>query len=111
MPLLPTTHHLINSAALAQMRPNAVLINTSRGGIVDEQALLAALAAGTIRHAILDVRETEPPDVNDPLLRTPHLTLTPHVAGLTTEAQERTSRLVVSDVLRVLAGERAIGTV
>ncbi len=111
VPLLPATHHLINSAALARMRPSAVLVNTSRGGIVDEQALLAALAAGTIRHAILDVRETEPPDVHDPLLRLSHLTLTPHVAGLTAEAQERTSRLVVSDVLRVLAGERAIGTV
>lgn len=111
VPLLPTTHHLINRAALARMRPGAVLINTSRGGIVDEQALLAALAAGTIRHAILDVCETEPPAVNDSLLRMPHLTLTPHVAGVTSEAQERTSRLVVSDVLRVLAGERAIGTV
>lgn len=111
VPLIPATRNLIDGAALARMRPGAVLINTSRGGIVDERALLTALAEGTIRHAILDVRENEPPDADDPLLRSPHVTLTPHVAGLTAEAQERTSRLVVSDVLRTLAGERAIGMV
>lgn len=111
VPLIPTTHHLINAERLAQMRPHAVLINTARGGIVDEQALLDALNVGRLRQAFLDVREIEPSPPDDPLRSCNAAMLTPHIAGLTAEAQERTSRLVVSDVLRVLAGGRAIGAV
>lgn len=111
VPLLPATRHLINAATLAQMRPQAVLINTSRGAIVDETALRAALDAGRPRFAVLDVREHEPPGPDDALHRHPRVLLTPHVAGLTAEAQERTSRLVVGDVLRALDGERAIGAI
>lgn len=111
VPLLPATRHLINAATLAHMRPETVLINTSRGAIVDETALCAALDAGRPRFAVLDVREHEPPGPDDAIRRHPRMLLTPHVAGLTVEAQERTSRLVVGDVLRVLDGERAIGAI
>src|SRR5258708_1034457 len=111
VPLLPATRHLINAERLSQMRPHAVLINTSRGGIVDEVALLDALTGGRLYRAVLDVSEFEPLPAESPLRSCEAVILTPHVAGLTAEAQERTSRLVISDVLRVLSGERAIGTV
>lgn len=111
VPLLPATRHLINAERLSQMRPHAVLINTSRGGIVDEVALLDALTGGHLYRAVLDVSEFEPLPAESPLRSCEAVILTPHVAGLTAEAQERTSRLVISDVLRVLSGERAIGAV
>ncbi len=111
VPLLPATRRLINAKTLAQMRPDAVLINTSRGAVVDEAALRDALDAGCPRFAVLDVREQEPPPSDDPLRSHRAVLLTPHIAGLTAEAQERTSQLVVGDVLRVLDGERAIGAV
>jgi D-3-phosphoglycerate dehydrogenase len=111
VPLVPSTQNLINARTLGKMQKHALLINTSRGGIIDENALLAALNAGRPRLAVLDVRQVEPPPADDPLLSCPAVLLTPHIAGLTEQAQERTSRLVVSDVLRVLAGEQAIGRV
>ncbi len=111
VPLTPATYHLLNAERIAQMRPSAVLINSSRGGIVDETALLAALTHGHLRHAVLDVREVEPPPVDDPLQTCDKVILTPHIAGLTAQAQERTARLVVTDVLQVLAGGKAIGAV
>ena len=111
VPLLPSTHHLIDAEKLAMMRPHALLINSSRGGIVDEGALLDALTKGQLRQAVLDVREIEPPAADDPLCSCDAVVLTPHIAGLTAEAQERTSQLVVSDVLQVLAGGKAIGAV
>lgn len=111
VPLVPATRYLINAEQLSKMRSHAVLINTSRGGIIDEAALLNALDSGRLYRAVLDVSEIEPLPVQSPLRTCEAAILTPHVAGLTAEAQERTSRLVISDVLRVLSGERAIGAV
>jgi D-3-phosphoglycerate dehydrogenase len=111
VPLLPATHHLINAERLAQMRSHAILINTARGGIIDEVALLDALTRGRLYRAVLDVSEVEPLLAESPLRSCEAVIVTPHVAGLTAEAQERTSQLVIRDVLRVLAGERAMGAV
>lgn len=111
VPLIPATRQLINAERLALMRPTAILINTSRGGVIDEAALLAALNLGRPGRAVLDVRATEPPPADDPLRQSGRVLLTPHIAGLTDGAQDRTSRLVVADVLRVLNGESAIGKV
>jgi len=111
VPLLAATRHLMNRETLARMRPGAVLINTSRGAIVDEAALREALDGGRPRFAVLDVREQEPPGPDDVLRGHRGVLLTPHIAGLTAEAQERIAWLVVGDVLRVLDGERAIGAV
>ena len=90
------------------MKPTAYLVNTSRGGIVDEAALAAALRAGKLGGAALDVRVNEPPGKDDPLAGAPNLLLTPHVAGITDEAQDRISIAVAEDVLRVLRGERPL---
>ena len=108
VPLLPSTANLINAARLATMKPTAYLVNTSRGGIVDEAALAAALRAGKLAGAALDVRVNEPPGADDPIAGAPNLLLTPHVAGITDEAQDRISIAVAEDVLRVLRGERPL---
>ncbi len=105
VPLAPQTRHLIGHEALAQMKTSAYLINTARGGIVDEAALLKAIRSHAIQGALLDVREVEPSLANDPLLSEPRIMLTPHISGLTQEAGVRTARLVADDVSRVLANQ------
>ncbi len=106
LPLLPETHHLIDAAALQRMRPGSILVNAARGGIVDEGALAAAVRTGHLAGAVLDVREQEPPPQPDPLRDLDNVLLTPHVAGLTAEAQDRVGAMVAEDVLSVLAGRQ-----
>ncbi|TDC52772.1 hydroxyacid dehydrogenase [Jiangella ureilytica] len=103
VPLLPGTQHLVGAQELALMRPGAIIVNTARGGLIDEDALLAALDAGTIRGAGLDVFAEEP-QVSGPLLDHDRVVLTPHVAGYTEAALARTSRAVAQDVAAVLGG-------
>jgi D-3-phosphoglycerate dehydrogenase/(S)-sulfolactate dehydrogenase len=110
-PLLPGTRNLINAAALARMKPTATLINTARGGLVDEDALAEALKEGKIAGAVLDVRQQEPPGKDDPLRGLPNALLTPHVAGVTQESNRRASLHVAEDVLRVLQGEKPLSAV
>jgi len=105
-PLTATTRDLIDAAALARLPRGAVLINTARGELVDEDALAAALRSGQVGGAALDVRRQEPPTKPDPLEGCPNLILTPHVAGITREANVRASAHAVDEVLRVLQGER-----
>lgn len=80
-PLLDATHHLIGERELTLMKPEAVLINTSRGKIIDESALARALTEGSIAAAGLDVMEQEPPDPDNPLLKLDNIVITPHIAG------------------------------
>ncbi len=108
LPLLPETSHLIGRSAMATMRPGAIIVNAARGGVLDEQALAEALAAGRIAGAVLDVREQEPPPQPDPFASFEHVVLTPHLAGLTVEAQERVGASVARDVLAVLQGGEAV---
>ncbi len=101
-PLTKETRHLINARRIALMKANAILINTSRGGIVDEQALAAALEAGKLRGAALDVFEDEPVKAGNNLPDMPNLILTPHIAGLTEEANERVSGVIAEKVIHAL---------
>jgi len=103
-PSTPATHHLIDAPRLATMKPDAVLINTSRGGVVDEAALAAALRSGKLAGAALDVFEREPLAANSVLAGCPNLILTPHVAGLTRESNARVSSMIAARVAAVLAG-------
>lgn len=107
VPLVDGAHHLIGAPQLSTMRREAILVNSARGGIVDETALTQALAAGEIAAAALDVREQEPPDQPDPLARLEQVVLTPHVAALTAEAQERVLGRIARDVRAVLSGGEA----
>lgn len=102
-PLTAETEGLAGPAFFAAMKPGAVLVNVGRGGLVDEAALVAALDAGRIAGAALDVRAEEPPP-GGPLEAHPRVVLTPHVAGLTAEAQERVASMLAGDIDRVLDG-------
>ncbi|CAB3845603.1 hydroxyacid dehydrogenase [Achromobacter ruhlandii] len=104
VPLTAGTRHLLDAARIARMRPGAVLINTSRGGIVDEAALAAALRGGHLGGAALDVFEQEPLPAGGPLTGAPNLILTPHIAGLTREANTRVSDMVAAGVTIALTG-------
>lgn len=110
-PLLPSTQHLINADTLVQMRAGSYLVNTSRGGLIDETALADAVRSGKLAGAALDVREQEPPAQPDSLASVENVILTPHVAGVTLEASRRTSMHVVEDVLRVLAGQKPVSAI
>jgi glyoxylate reductase len=103
-PLTPQTHHLIDAAALEAMKPDAILINTARGPIVDQAALARALHDGAIAGAALDVTDPEPPLPDDPLLDAPNLILTPHVGSATTTARSRMAELAVENLLAGLDG-------
>lgn len=103
VPLLPSTHHLFDAARIAAMKPGAVLIDTARGGVVDEAALAAALRDGRLGGAALDVFEQEPLPAGSTLVDCPRLVLTPHIAGLSVEANERVSSLIAERVLEAMA--------
>lgn len=87
-PLVPETEKLINAERLAMMKPNALLVNTSRGGVVDEEALADALDRGVIAGAALDVMAQEPPDVHSRLLQHPKCIVTPHVAAFSCDFEK-----------------------
>ena len=103
----PGTRGLLDAGRIALMRPGAVLVNTSRGGIVDEAALADALRAGRLRGAALDVFDEEPLPAGGPLADAPNLILTPHIAGLTQEANTRVSDMVAAGVTIALTGGAA----
>lgn len=107
-PLTPATRQLINQDSLALMRPDAVLLNTARGGLVDGTALVAALRQGRLGGAGIDVLPEEPPVAGDPLLeaRLPNLLVTPHVAWGARESRQRALDEVVANVGDFLAGGR-----
>lgn len=104
-PLTTETYGMVGEKELALMKKGAYVINTARGGIVNEQALYRALCAGHIAGAALDVWEIEPPDPADPLLNHPQVIATPHYAGTTEESLYRVGMAAVEEVLRVLRGE------
>jgi glyoxylate reductase len=103
VPLTESTRHLIGAAELALMKPTAVIVNTARGPVIDEDALADALEAGTIYGAGLDVFVGEP-TVNPRLLRAPRTTLLPHIGSATIATRTRMARLACQGVCDVLAG-------
>jgi glyoxylate reductase len=103
VPLTESTHHLIGAAELARMKPTAVLVNTARGPVIDESALVDALQAGTLGGAGLDVFEGEPA-INPRLLSAPRLTMLPHIGSATVGTRTRMARLACQGVCDVLAG-------
>jgi glyoxylate reductase len=105
VPLTPETHHLIGAPELAQMKPTAFLINTSRGPVVDEQALVQALQNGTIAGAALDVFESEPA-VHPDLLKLANVVLTPHIGTATAETRLKMATLAAQNLLDALQGRR-----
>jgi glyoxylate reductase len=105
-PLTPATRHLMGTEALARMKPTAYLINTARGGVVDQTALRLALIAGEIAGAALDVTDPEPLPAGDPLLEAPNLLVVPHVGSATVRTRERMAEMAVENLLAALAGRQ-----
>lgn len=106
VPLAAATRNLIDGKRLAAMKRGAILVNTARGGVVDEAAVAAALRSGHLGGAALDVFEREPLPAGSPLDGCPNLILTPHVAGVTAESNERVSSMIAARVLEALASRR-----
>jgi glyoxylate reductase len=109
-PLTTATRHIINRETLARMKEGAYLINTSRGGLVDEEALCDALEAGHLRGAALDVYENEPA-VNPRLLKMDNVVIVPHIGSATEEARNAMARLAATDVYRFLKGQAPMNAV
>lgn len=105
------THHLINADFLSRMKPSAFLINTSRGPVVDEQAVIRALQENRIAGAALDVRESEPPSADNPLTQMDNVILTPHAAYFSDPAVARIPKRCGEEVARVLTGQRPVNLV
>lgn len=103
-PLTPRTENIVNEQNLARMKKTAFLINTSRGPLIDEQALADALNNASIAGAGLDVLAIEPPDVQNPLLRARNCRITPHIAWATRAARERLLNAAVANIAAFLAG-------
>jgi D-3-phosphoglycerate dehydrogenase len=106
VPLTPGTRHLINAQSLQWLKPTCRLINTSRGAVIDEAALVTALNEGRLAGAALDVFETEPLPANSPLCTAARTLLTPHISSSTDEALERMSLQAAQGILAVLHGHR-----
>lgn len=105
VPLLPATHHLIGAKELGIMKENAILINTSRGPVVDEHSLVEALKAKKIAGAGMDVFEEEP-HLADGLVDLPNIVLTPHIASATNEARNAMSRIAAENIIAALSGKQ-----
>lgn len=104
-PLTPSTRHLINAASIAKMKPSAILINTGRGPLVDEQAVADALNGGRLAAFGVDVLSQEPPRGDNPLLSARNCFLTPHIAWATLEARTRLMSTATENVRQFIAGE------
>ena len=105
LPLLPTTRRLIGAAELAALPPGAMVLNTARGGLIDEAALYAAVESGRLSGAGLDVMEGEPPPAGYPLRRHPRVICTPHVAGVTDGSLVNMGVMAAECIVAVLRGE------
>jgi phosphoglycerate dehydrogenase-like enzyme len=111
VPLVPETAALIDATALARMKPGAVLVNTARGGLVDQKALTAALRDGRLGAAGLDVFAAEPADTSDPIFALDNVVVAPHVAWITDGTFARSFATAAENCRRLRAGETLLNVV
>ena len=106
VPLTKETENLINEKTIEQMKENMILVNTSRGGVVDEKSLFNGIKEGKINRGALDVLVEEPPKINHSLVNCEELLITPHVAYLSVEAEIELQTKTASNVIKILNGKR-----
>lgn len=111
VPLTPATAHLVNAEFLSHLKPTALIVNASRGEVVDQPALIAALAEGRLAGAALDVFEHEPLESDSPLLTLRNVILTPHIGGVTAQSDEVRAQEIAQRILAYLDGTRPVGLV
>ncbi|WP_372872938.1 D-2-hydroxyacid dehydrogenase [Shewanella sp.] len=104
-PLTPQTEYMVNASTLALMKPAALIVNTARGGLVDEAALASALHQGRVRAAV-DVLSSEPPRPDNPLLHAPNISITPHNAWATVKARQKLLDIAIANLAAFVAGEK-----
>jgi phosphoglycerate dehydrogenase-like enzyme len=109
--LTPQTQHMIGRAELALLKPTALLVNTCRGPVVDEAALIEVLQAKRILGAALDVLEQEPPDPNNPILQMENVLLSPHMAGNSYDTWSRRGKFMLENIQRVWEGQPPLAVV
>ncbi len=110
-PLMPATHHMISERELRLMKPDAYLVNASRGPVVDEAALIRVLQDGHLAGAGLDVFDIEPPEADNPLLQMENVVSTPHLASNTPQGSYRMSQGVVDQILQLFDGEQPVSLI
>ena len=110
-PSLPETYHMFNAETLAKMKKDAILINTARGSLIDEEALYNHMKAGNLKYACLDVFDPEPPAADHPLRTLPNCIMTPHLAGLAANGLKKIGQHVCEELERFLAGEKLLAEV
>jgi glyoxylate reductase len=103
-PLTPATRHLMGAGQFAAMKPSAILVNTSRGGVVDQDALIEALRSGSIAGAALDVTTPEPLPLDSPLYAFPNVVITPHIASASLATRSRMAEMAAENIIAVLEG-------
>jgi phosphoglycerate dehydrogenase-like enzyme len=111
VPLMPGTRHMIDAKELKRMKPTAFLVNTARGGLVNEGALCRALSDGTIAGVALDVFEEEPLSTSSPLIRLSNAILTPHISAGTRDAMRTKMRAIFANIQRFYRGEPLLNRV
>lgn len=111
VPLNASTRGMIGEEELGKMKPTAILINTCRGPVVDEKALISALRSGEIAGAGLDVLEQEPSEAGNPLLDMENVAITPHLAGMSIESGPRSSNFAIENLIRVARGQDPLSVV
>jgi len=111
LPCTPETVDLFNAETLGRMKPGAILVNTARGGLVDEDALVAALESGHLSAAALDVFKTEPLPAESPLARLENVLLCPHMGGLDCQSMEGMATMAAENIVRILGGDFPEGRV
>ncbi|MEM1093442.1 MAG: D-glycerate dehydrogenase [Bacteroidota bacterium] len=104
-PLTPATHHLLDAAAFAQMKPGSIVVNTARGGVVDQDALLAAVQSGHLAGAGLDVTDPEPIAPSHPIMHEPRIIVTPHIGSASLWTRQKMSEMTVDNLLAGLRDE------
>lgn len=110
-PSIPETYHMLSASTLGMMKDDAILINTARGSLLDENALYEHMSRGKLKYACLDVTDPEPPAVDHPLRSLPNVIMSPHLAGLTNNGLRRIGKSVVNQILAFAAGQPIDGEI